>query len=93
MDLLREALSGRNRFILRLALVAALGGFLFGYDTGVSSGALPFIGKDLGDGELNERAFVGSLLIGAIVGAILSGLSADAISRRRTKIVSGCIRQ
>ncbi len=91
MDFLKEALSGRNRFVLRLALVAALGGFLFGYDTGVISGALPFIGKDLGGGEFNEQAFVGSLLIGAVVGAILSGFSADAISRRRTKIISGCI--
>ncbi len=91
MDFLKEALSGRNRFVLRLALVAALGGFLFGYDTGVISGALLFIGKDLGGGEFNEQAFVGSLLIGAVVGAILSGFSADAISRRRTKIISGCI--
>ncbi len=91
MDFLKEALSGRNRFVLRLALVAALGGFLFGYDTGVISGALPFIDKDLGGGEFNEQAFVGSLLIGAVVGAILSGFSADAFSRRRTKIISGCI--
>ncbi len=91
MDFLKEALNGRNRFVLRLALVAALGGFLFGYDTGVISGALPFVSKDLGGGEFNEQAFVGSLLIGAVVGAILSGFSADALSRRRTKIISGCI--
>ena len=91
MDFLKEALSGRNRFVLRLALVAALGGFLFGYDTGVISGALLFISKDLGGGEFDEQAFVGSLLIGAVVGAILSGFSADALSRRRTKIIAGCI--
>ncbi len=91
MDFLKEAFRGRNRFVLRLAIVAALGGFLFGYDTGVISGALPFIGKDIGGGEFNEQAYVGSLLIGAVVGAVLSGFSADAISRRRTKIISGCI--
>lgn len=91
MDFLREVFSGRNRFVLRLALVAALGGFLFGYDSGVISGALPFVSKDLGGGTFNEQAFVGSLLIGAVVGAILSGFSADALSRRRTKIISGCI--
>jgi sugar porter (SP) family MFS transporter len=91
MDFLKEAFRGRNRFVLRLAIVAALGGFLFGYDTGVISGALPFIGKDIGGGEFNEQAYVGSLLIGAVVGAIVSGFSADAISRRRTKIISGCV--
>ncbi len=56
MHFLREAFSGRNRFVLRLALVAALGGFLFGYDTGVISGALPFVSKDLGGGTFNEAA-------------------------------------
>jgi sugar porter (SP) family MFS transporter len=91
MDFLREAFRGRNRFVLRLALVAALGGFLFGYDTGVISGALPFIGKEIGGGEFNEQAYVGSLLVGAVLGAIIAGYSADAISRRRTKIIAGCV--
>ncbi|HEX4466799.1 MAG TPA: sugar porter family MFS transporter [Solirubrobacteraceae bacterium] len=91
MDFLREAFRGRNRFVLRLAIVAALGGFLFGYDTGVISGALPFIAKEIGGGEFNEQAYVGSLLIGAVLGAILAGFSADAISRRRTKIIAGCV--
>jgi sugar porter (SP) family MFS transporter len=91
MDFIRVAFSGRNRFVLRLALVAALGGFLFGYDTGVISGALPFLSKDLGASQFDQQAFVGSLLIGAVVGAVLSGFSADALSRRRTKIISGSI--
>jgi MFS family permease len=91
MDFIKEALSGRNRFVLRLALVAALGGLLFGYDTGVISGALPFVAKDLGSGTFDEQAFVGSLLLGAVVGAILAGFFADLLSRRRTKIVSGSI--
>jgi sugar porter (SP) family MFS transporter len=91
MDFLREAFRGRNRFVLRLAIVAALGGFLFGYDTGVISGALPFISKEVGGGEFNEQAYVGSLLVGAVLGAIIAGYSADAISRRRTKIIAGCV--
>jgi sugar porter (SP) family MFS transporter len=91
MDFLREAFRGGNRYVLRLAIVAALGGFLFGYDTGVISGALLFIGKDLGAGEFDEQAFVGALLIGAVLGALISGWAADALSRRRTKITAGVV--
>jgi sugar porter (SP) family MFS transporter len=91
MDFLKEAFSGNNRFVLRLATIAALGGFLFGYDTGVISGALPFINKALHATKFEQQAFVGSLLIGAVVGAILSGFSADALARRRTKIISGTV--
>jgi hypothetical protein len=65
MDFLREAFSGSNRFILRLALIAALGGFLFGYDTGVISGALLYIEPDLHPSGFEAQAFVGALLIGA----------------------------
>jgi sugar porter (SP) family MFS transporter len=91
MDFLREAFRGSNRFILRLALIAALGGFLFGYDTGVISGALLYIEPDFHPSSFESQAFVGALLIGAVLGAILSGWSADALSRRRTKIIAGSI--
>ena len=47
---LREAF--HNRRLLGVALIAAIGGFLFGYDTGVIGGALLFMKKDLG---LNTR--------------------------------------
>lgn len=91
MEFLREAFSGNNRFVLRLAIIAAIGGFLFGYDTGVISGALLYIEADFHPSSFEAQAFVGALLIGAVLGAIVSGFSADALSRRRTKIISGCI--
>jgi MFS family permease len=91
MEFLREAFSGSNRFVLRLAIIAALGGFLFGYDTGVISGALLYIEVDFHPSSFEAQAFVGALLVGAVLGAILSGFSADALSRRRTKIISGSI--
>jgi sugar porter (SP) family MFS transporter len=91
MEFLKEAFSGRNRFVMRLAIIAALGGFLFGYDTGVIGGAQLLITKELGASTFEQQAFVGALLIGAVVGAILSGFSADALSRRRTKIIGGTV--
>ena len=80
-----------NGFVVGLAAIAALGGFLFGYDTGVISGALLFIGKELHASKFDQSAIVGSLLLGAVAGAILSGYLAGAIGRRRTKIISGTV--
>ncbi len=88
---LREAVSGRNPFVLRISLIAAVGGFLFGYDTGVISGALLYIGKDLRAGTLAQSWIVGCLLLGAVVGAVASGYLADRISRKWTKFASGIV--
>src|SRR5579875_2400343 len=81
----------RNRFVAMISILAALGGFLFGYDTGVVSGALPYIGKGLGIGSFGESWIVGSLLLGACVGAVISSWLADAISRKWTKLLAGCV--
>jgi sugar porter (SP) family MFS transporter len=80
-----------NGFVVGLAAIAALGGFLFGYDTGVISGALLFIKDDLNASTFDQSAIIGSLLLGAVAGAILSGYLARAIGRRPTKIASGCV--
>ncbi|MGH9066544.1 MAG: sugar porter family MFS transporter [Acidimicrobiales bacterium] len=90
-DFLLEFLNPNNRFVTVIALLAALGGFLFGFDTGVVSGALPYIGKDLHLGAFGKSWVVGSLLLGAIAGAFASGKLADALSRKWTKFVSGCV--
>ena len=68
-----------------------LGGFLFGYDTGVISGALLFIKPAFHASALQQQAIIGSLLIGAVVGATASGYLAEAMSRKWTKVLSGCI--
>jgi sugar porter (SP) family MFS transporter len=87
---LREAL--KNRRLLGVALIAAIGGFLFGYDTGVIGGAMLFMQKDLGLKTHGQQEMtVAILLLGAILGALIAGWSADRFSRRRTKIVSGCV--
>ena len=83
--------SSGNRFIAGIAVLAALGGFLFGYDTGVVGGAAPYIKKSMGIGAFGESWVVGSLLLGAIVGAFLSGKLADLLSRKWTKFAAGIV--
>jgi sugar porter (SP) family MFS transporter len=88
---LSAALSGRNPFVLRISLIAAIGGFLFGYDTGVISGALLYIAPQLHAGTLAQSWIVASLLLGAVVGAVAAGDLADRISRKWTKFVAGLV--
>lgn len=91
-DFFRAVVSGQNRFLLRVAAVAAIGGFLFGYDTGVIGGALLYIKRDLHAGSsFDQQAIVSSLLVGAVVGAVAAGRLAGLLGRRRTLIAAGWI--
>jgi sugar porter (SP) family MFS transporter len=82
----------RNRRLLGVALIAAIGGFLFGYDTGVIGGAMLFMKKDLGlHSHGQQELTVAILLLGAVTGALIAGWLADQISRRRTKMISGTV--
>ena len=61
------------------ALVAAIGGALFGYDTGVTSGAILFIRPAFGLGSSEVELVVSAVLIGATLGAIASARVTDAL--------------
>jgi sugar porter (SP) family MFS transporter len=85
----------RNRYrptaVYGIAAIAALGGLLFGYDTGVISGAELFLQKDFALNSFTEELAVSAILIGAIIGAAVGGKIADAIGRKKTLIVMGLI--
>ncbi len=74
-----------------VASIAALGGLLFGYDTGVISGALLFIGKDFQLNAFLEGFIVSSLLLGAVVGAGISGALSDRLGRRTIILAAAAI--
>lgn len=70
-----------------IALVASLGGLLFGYDTGVLNGALEPMSKQLGLTTVTEGLVVSILLVGAAIGALLGGRIGDVLGRRKTMII------
>jgi MFS transporter, SP family, galactose:H+ symporter len=74
-----------------IAAIAALGGLLFGYDTGVISGALLFLTKDFHLSATQQELAVSSALIGAIIGALSAGPMNDALGRRRALFVLSVI--
>ncbi|MCW3066012.1 MAG: sugar transporter, partial [Solirubrobacterales bacterium] len=69
----------------------ALGGLLFGYDTGVISGALLFIPDDFKLTPFLQGAIVAALLLGAMIGAALAGRLSDRLGRRRLIIVAAVV--
>jgi major inositol transporter-like SP family MFS transporter len=81
-----------GRFLTRLTVIATLGGLLFGYDTGVISGALLYMKDDLHLSAFGEATVVSSLLFpGAALGALFGGRVADRIGRKRMLLLCGAI--
>src|ERR1700746_116240 len=78
-------------FVLLVASVAALGGLLFGYDTGVISGAILFIKKDFALSTKLQEFTISVVLIGCMGGALVAGWLADRIGRRWTLFVAGIV--
>ena len=75
--------SGDHRsYLVKLTVISTLGGLLFGYDTGVISGALPFLREDLELSSLQEATVVSSLLFGAMIGALIGGKLSDVLGRK-----------
>ena len=85
-----------NTYLFGIVLVAVIGGLLFGYDTAVISGAeagLQAFFQSASDFEYTDfmHGFTSSsALIGCIIGAMISGVCASRLGRKRSLVMAGC---
>ncbi|XP_074576732.1 putative inositol transporter 2 [Curcuma longa] len=85
------SLAWRNPYVLRLAFSAGIGGLLFGYDTGVISGALLYIRDDFSSVDRKtwlQESIVSTAVAGAIIGAAIGGWANDRLGRRTAILVA-----
>jgi len=78
-------------FVAMVATIAAIGGGLFGYDTGIISGAILYIKKEFPIDDATEGLVVSAVTAGALVAAMLAGVLADQGGRRVTNIAAGVV--
>lgn len=91
MQIIKPKDSGSITYLVGVCLVAALGGLLFGYDTGVVSGSLQFVQLkfDLSDTMVGFAA--ASALVGCIFGAGFAGTLSDYLGRKKVLILSAVL--
>ncbi|HEY6502640.1 MAG TPA: sugar porter family MFS transporter [Chitinophagaceae bacterium] len=78
-------------YILALSFISALGGYLFGFDFAVISGALPFLKDKFNLNEYWEGFATGSLALGAIIGCVLAGKIADKKGRKPGLLIAASV--
>jgi sugar porter (SP) family MFS transporter len=78
-------------YILGISFISALGGYLFGFDFAVISGALPFLQKQFGLDAYWEGFATGSLAIGAMIGCIIAGAVSDTHGRKKGLLLAAAI--
>src|SRR5258707_15312459 len=78
-------------FVKIVAGTAALAGLLFGFDTGVISGAILFIKGAFGLSPFAEEVLVRAALVGAVCGSTLSGRFTDILGRKRAILITAAI--
>ena len=72
-----------KKLVVVIATIAATGGLLFGFDTGVISGAIPFFQEAFGIDDSWVEIITTAGLVGAVIGAMFSGRIADIVGRKK----------
>lgn len=78
-------------YLIFLSVVAAWGGFLFGYDTAVISGTIAQVTQLFQLDALQQGWYVGCALVGSIVGVLFAGILSDKLGRKLTMVISAVL--
>jgi len=87
----KKATEGSNGYVLKIALVAALGGLLFGYDTAVISGVIGSLQKKFDLSPLMMGWAASSAIWGCIAGVLVAGIISDKIGRKKTLAITALL--
>ncbi len=82
-----DKIDTKKNQLLIFSTVAALGGLLFGFDTGVISGAIPFIKLEFYLNSYQEGFAISNLMIACVIGALIAGPIADWTGRKKVLIL------
>ena len=80
-----------SAYVIALCCVAAIGGFLFGFDSGVINGTVDALGKAFGTHAAGTGFAVASVLLGCAIGAFGAGRLADTLGRRPTMLLNAIV--
>ena len=86
-----EAQTGSARYVYLPAMVAAIGGLLFGFDTAVINGAIVFIKRQFLLSDSQTEIAASSLLLGCVVGASLAAFTSDRFGRKRVLLSAAAL--
>ena len=78
-------------YVIFMAVVAAIGGILFGYDTAVISGTTAIVKNQFALTDMMEGWYVGCALIGSICGVLVAGTLSDYLGRKLTMLLSAAL--
>src|SRR6185312_14775151 len=83
--------AGKRGYVLIISLISALGGYLFGFDFAVISGALPFLRTEFLLTAWQEGFLTGSLGLGCIAGCLFTGFLVDKYGRKPGLLLAAAV--
>src|ERR1700720_1074824 len=90
-EYVEEVQEGSALYLYLLALVAAIGGLLFGFDTAVINGAIVFIKRQFLLSDSQTEIAASSLLLGCVVGASLAAFTSDRFGRKKVLLSAAAL--